>query len=96
MYLGAIVESGLARAVLARPLHPYTRALMSAVPRADPAGEGRARVKLLGDLPSPFDPPTGCRFHPRCGLATEVCRNVAPELNAIGEDRMVACHHVTP
>jgi oligopeptide/dipeptide ABC transporter ATP-binding protein len=96
MYLGAIVESGPARAVLARPLHPYTRALISAVPRTEPAEAGHGRVKLLGDLPSPFDLPAGCRFHPRCIMATELCRITAPELRPIGEDRVVACHHVTP
>jgi peptide/nickel transport system ATP-binding protein len=92
MYLGAIVESGPAQAVLRAPAHPYTQALVAAVPRIDRAG-GR-RVHLAGDPPSPFDPPPGCRFHPRCAMATSICRQEVPVLR--GEDRMVACHHVTP
>jgi oligopeptide/dipeptide ABC transporter ATP-binding protein len=93
MYLGEIVESGPARAVLRTPQHPYTRALMSAVPRVDRAAQGQERVRLLGDLPSPMDPPAGCRFHTRCGFATELCRSVAPAQRDLGEGRMVACHH---
>ncbi|MCW3474664.1 ABC transporter ATP-binding protein [Limobrevibacterium gyesilva] len=93
MYLGEIVENGPARAVLRRPYHPYTRALMSAVPRVDRADQQQERVRLHGDLPSPMDPPPGCRFHTRCGFATDLCRSVAPLRRQLEEDRMVACHH---
>jgi oligopeptide/dipeptide ABC transporter ATP-binding protein len=93
MYLGGIVETGPTRAVLRSPLHPYTRALMSAVPRLNRTGE---RVRLIGEPPSPLAPPTGCRFHPRCALATAVCRQEAPALRDFGDGRMAACHHATP
>jgi oligopeptide/dipeptide ABC transporter ATP-binding protein len=93
MYLGEIVESGPTRAVLAHPHHPYTRALLSAVPRVDHAGPQPDRVRLTGDLPSPMNPPSGCRFHTRCAFATELCRSTPPEQRELGEGRMVACHH---
>jgi oligopeptide/dipeptide ABC transporter ATP-binding protein len=96
MYLGEIVESGPARAVLARPHHPYTRALISAVPRHDQAGAAAERVHLTGDLPSPMNPPSGCRFHTRCPFATDRCRVDAPLPRQLGEDRMVACHYFPP
>jgi oligopeptide/dipeptide ABC transporter ATP-binding protein len=94
MYLGEIVEQGPARAVLARPHHPYTKALIAAVPRHDAAAG--ARTPLTGDLPSPLDPPPGCRFHPRCPFATDRCRTEAPVPRQLGEGRMVACHHFPP
>jgi oligopeptide/dipeptide ABC transporter ATP-binding protein len=93
MYLGGIVETGPARALLRAPQHPYTRALMSAVPRLDRAEQARERVRLLGDLPSPMHPPAGCRFHPRCGFATEVCRRVVPPVRELPGGHKVACHH---
>jgi oligopeptide/dipeptide ABC transporter ATP-binding protein len=92
MYLGGIVESGATRAVLRAPLHPYTRALMSAVPRVDRAGR-QARIRLAGEPPSPLAPPSGCRFHPRCVSATHLCREQAPEPRQAGDGRTVACHH---
>ena len=95
MYLGEIVESGPARAVLARPHHPYTRALISAVPRHE-AGAAAERVHLTGDLPSPMAPPPGCRFHTRCPFATDRCRVEVPLPRQLGEDRMVACHYFPP
>jgi oligopeptide/dipeptide ABC transporter ATP-binding protein len=90
MYLGRIVESAPVAALWERPRHPYTRALMAAVP--DPARRRHA-APLGGDLPSPQDVPTGCRFHPRCPLATDVCRSVDPSLAAAADGHAVACHH---
>lgn len=90
MYLGRIVEQAPTRALWARPLHPYTRALMASVP--DPA-QGRRALPLTGDLPSPQDIPQGCRFHPRCPLATDLCRTTDPHLRDAGDGHAIACHH---
>ncbi|MFE9553938.1 ABC transporter ATP-binding protein [Streptomyces sp. NPDC006703] len=95
MYLGRIVEIGAKERVYAAPAHPYTRALLSAVPLPDPAAErSRERITLLGDPPSPAAPPPGCAFHPRCASAEEICRTQAPVLRTVvpGEGREVACH----
>ncbi|OII70678.1 MULTISPECIES: ABC transporter ATP-binding protein [unclassified Streptomyces] len=95
MYLGRIVEIGTRERVYGAPAHPYTRALLSAVPLPDPAAErARRRITLLGDPPSPAAPPPGCTFHPRCPKAQPVCRAEAPPLRvlAAGEQREVACH----
>ncbi|UYQ63407.1 ABC transporter ATP-binding protein [Streptomyces peucetius] len=95
MYLGRIVEIGDKERVYAAPAHPYTRALLSAVPLPDPAAERtRERITLLGDPPSPAAPPPGCTFHPRCPKARDLCRSEAPLLRiaAPGEAREVACH----
>ena len=78
MYLGRIVESGPAREVCGAPRHPYTKALLSAVPRI--GSDGKKRIILEGDVPSPLSPPSGCHFHPRCPLAQERCRCETPEL----------------
>ena len=92
MYLGRIVESGPAAAVLADPLHPYTRALASAVPIPDPDRERqRRRIVLPGEPPSSLDPPTGCAFHPRCAFARQQCRCERPRRAAAGPAREVAC-----
>jgi len=93
MYLGRIVEEGPTEPLLRRPHHPYTVALLSAVPEPDP-GQRRSRIVLGGDLPSPSNPPAGCPFHPRCfhPARDERCRRERPELRAIG-DTMAACHH---
>ena len=93
MYLGKVVEHGPVEAVFATPLHPYTKALLSATPIADPMAK-RKRMVLKGEIPSPLNPPSGCAFHPRCPLATELCRATAPELRSIGE-QIVSCHHAT-
>jgi peptide/nickel transport system ATP-binding protein len=91
MYLGRIVEYGRCEAVLNNPRHPYTRALLSAVPTIDPAGQRRV-IQLEGDLPSPADPPSGCYFHPRCPQASAQCRAAYPQESSISEDHKVNCH----
>ncbi len=92
MYLGKIVELGPAAAVFDHPLHPYTQALVSAVPVPDPAREKlRQRVVLAGDPPSPLNPPSGCAFHPRCRFAVEACKATGPALEEISPGRDVAC-----
>ncbi len=91
MYLGQIVEQGAARALLASPAHPYTQALLAAVPRVDAASRP-ARLPLTGDLPSPLRPPHGCRFHTRCPKAMPVCREQAPTVRDVAAGHSVACH----
>ena len=97
MYLGKIVEMGSRDDVYDHPLHPYTQALLSAIPIPDPDKEARReRIILKGEVPSPANPPTGCRFHTRCQYATEICSQQDPEfrnLDTSGERHMVACHH---
>ncbi|MCZ7451958.1 MULTISPECIES: oligopeptide/dipeptide ABC transporter ATP-binding protein [Rhizobium/Agrobacterium group] len=90
MYLGKIVESAPTAELWASPKHPYTRALLAAVP--DPARRKQA-APISGDLPSPHDPPSGCRFHTRCPLATDLCREKAPDYTLFGKNHAVACHH---
>ncbi len=92
MYLGKIVEIAPARTVTRRPSHPYTRALLSAVPTLD-AESGRRRIVLSGDVPSPVNPPSGCAFHPRCSLATERCRCETPRLELTATGASAACFH---
>ena len=94
MYLGEIVESGPVDDVLARPRHPYTQSLMSAVPEVDAVGQ-RSRVRLMGDLPSPLNPPPGCRFHTRCPLAIDRCRKEAPVPETISGTHIAACHRLS-
>ncbi|MDA8256681.1 MAG: ABC transporter ATP-binding protein [Betaproteobacteria bacterium] len=93
MYLGRIVEYGAAAEVLRAPRHPYTQALVSAVPRIEPhAGEGI--IRLAGDQPSPLNPPAGCHFHPRCPHASAVCRQTYPDRTDLGSGHWVRCHWV--
>jgi oligopeptide transport system ATP-binding protein len=96
MYLGRIVELSDRDSVFERPLHPYTQALLSAIPIPDPEKEEkRQRLILEGDVPSPANPPRGCRFHPRCRYATEICSEEDPEFRDLGNgvQHMTACHH---
>lgn len=94
MYLGKLAEIGNGEDLYRRPIHPYTEALLSAVPIPDPvASAQRQRIILTGDLPSPTDPPAACRFHTRCPFATEICRSVAPPLVEHEPGHVAACHH---
>jgi oligopeptide/dipeptide ABC transporter ATP-binding protein len=90
MYLGRLVEIGDGDRLFAQPLHPYTRALLSAVPRTSVSGR-TVRIVLKGDVPSPVSPPAGCHFHPRCAEATQRCREEAPTLRDVGGGYRVAC-----
>ena len=95
MYLGVIVETAPADDLYARPIHPYTEALLSAIPDIDTGEEEtpREQIVLEGEVPSPIAPPSGCRFHTRCPYATEICSEVRPPLADFGDGRYAACHH---
>ncbi len=91
MYLGAMMEFGNKKDIFANPLHPYTKALFSAIPNPNPDVKMN-RIVLSGDIPSPANPPKGCRFHTRCPHATEKCRHITPEYREYGEGHFAACH----
>ncbi len=95
MYLGRIVEIGTTDDVFKNPTHPYTRALLSAVPVPDPAARQQRQI-LHGDIPSPLNPPPGCHFHPRCPDCIEVCRNVSPQLVNVSPAHRASCHVHAP
>lgn len=91
MYLGKLVEVAPTEELFANPLHPYTAALLSAIPRPTPHRKAE-RIVLQGDVPSPANPPSGCRFHPRCAFAQAKCRDISPELQEVAPGRQAACH----
>src|SRR5438132_7253984 len=93
MYLGKLVEVGTSAQICLAPKHPYTQALLSAVPTPDPAAKKR-RIVLRGEVPTPIDPPSGCRFHTRCPIAVERCKTEEPPLRQIEAGRDVSCHLV--
>ncbi len=91
MYLGSMVEMADKHSLFGNPLHPYTQALLSAVPVPDPHYKSK-RIILEGDIPSPVNPPKGCKFHTRCSKCMEICKNECPELKDVGNGHLVACH----
>lgn len=93
MYVGRVVEFAPSAEIFARPLHPYTAALIAAIPVASPNLRGQNRSELTGEIPDPSNPPPGCLFHPRCAFATEACRTEVPALRTVSGGRQVACHH---
>ncbi|WP_063594782.1 ABC transporter ATP-binding protein [Peribacillus frigoritolerans] len=94
MYLGKIVEIADKKSIFEQPQHPYTRALLSAIPVPNPVHE-RERILLTGDVPSPIDPPNGCRFHTRCPFVQDICKTQMPELKRSAQNHQVACHIVS-
>ena len=92
MYLGRIVELTDKRTLFARPLHPYTEALLSAATAPDPRRQRRKRVIVQGDVPSPAKPPPGCHFHTRCPYAVADCKVTSPKLREVAPGHQVACH----
>ena len=91
MYLGRLVETAPTRELFAAPRHPYTKALLSAIPSLDPDDQGNAQ-KLEGEIPSPTNPPPGCKFNTRCPHAIDICRKEEPKLDKLGLEHDVACH----
>ncbi|ADM27492.1 oligopeptide/dipeptide ABC transporter, ATPase subunit [Ignisphaera aggregans DSM 17230] len=95
MYLGKIVEYGPSHRVLVKPLHPYTQALLTAIPKLRKESKIETEIILRGEIPDPSKPPSGCRLHPRCPLATEICSRQEPQLNQVEKGHWVACHRVS-
>jgi len=92
MYLGNIVELADTEELYSNPLHPYTEALLSAIPTTD-TDSGKETIILEGDIPSPINPPSGCKFHTRCRYCTDVCKKISPEFEEVKPGHFVACHH---
>ncbi len=95
MYLGRLMEIGPSQGIVEAPLHPYTQALIAAVPDAHPSHERKERLQVSGDVPSPIERPSGCPFHPRCAMAQSVCSKDEPHLRELALDHFVACHFAT-
>ena len=93
MYLGNMVELAESQEIFDHPLHPYTEALLGAIPTTD-VDQSRELQVLEGDIPSPVNPPSGCKFHTRCKYCTEICEKVAPEWQEVRPDHFIACHHM--
>ncbi len=94
MYLGKLMELSPAAELYSKPIHPYTSALLAAIPIPDPnENRSRERPVVAGEPPSPINPPSGCRFHTRCPRATEICQRVEPQLTEYAGGHMAACHH---
>jgi peptide/nickel transport system ATP-binding protein/oligopeptide transport system ATP-binding protein len=93
MYLGSIVEIGRKETIFNEPKHPYTQALIASVPIADPTLR-KKKIVLTGDIPNPKNPPSGCTFHTRCPLASDICKQAIPEMKKINDEQSVACHFV--
>ncbi len=94
MYLGKLMEVSPAEELYDKPIHPYTSALLSAIPIPDPEeNRNRARPLVSGEVPNPINPPSGCRFHPRCSRASDICRSSEPQLTAYANGHLAACHH---
>ncbi|MCB0186441.1 MAG: ABC transporter ATP-binding protein, partial [Caldilineaceae bacterium] len=91
MYVGRIVEVAETKELFANPLHPYTEALLSAIPKPDPRAK-RSRILLEGDVPNPANPPSGCYFHPRCSYAKDICAQESPALQEVQPGHLAACH----
>ena len=95
MYLGSLVETAPSEEIYTHPLHPYTKALFSAIPKPDPDADwANTRVKLQGEVPSPINTPPGCKFYARCPYAKDICRQKAPELKDVGQGHRMACYEV--
>jgi peptide/nickel transport system ATP-binding protein len=92
MYLGKLCEVASSDDLYARPAHPYTNVLLDSIPEPDPEAD-HSVGKIIGEPPSPVSPPSGCRFHPRCAYATDICSQEEPQLRSMGEGHFVACHH---
>ena len=93
MYLGAMVELANSQEIFDHPYHPYTEALLAAIPTTDVGGAKKKLQILEGDIPSPVNPPKGCKFHTRCKYCTEICEHVVPEWEEVAPNHFVACHH---
>ena len=93
MYVGKVVETGTPKEIFESPRHPYTAALATSLPKADPRLK-QERIELQGEVANPSDPPSGCYFHPRCPYATDICKTETPELKQIGNGRTVSCHRI--
>ena len=93
MYLGNMVETAPSDDLFAHPLHPYTEALLAAIPTTDEKLANGPEI-LQGDIPSPVNPPKGCKFHTRCKYCTEICENVVPQMQEVRPNHFVACHHI--